>query len=323
MTSATDFSTLGRLGNAGTPPKSRSKRPRPVRRRSKPNGSFPPRPSASRRRRRHLPRGPGGTPLVFLIVGGVALLTLLVGILGTVAGTQTNVLSAVTVATPAVDPVLQARLLAGPVEEVEGGSVSLVPGGLSDAEPVAPPPPFAAVEDIALHLPLSAPGGVVFMEADNAAAMPLAPLGSMTTNDNPDGFTLAQTFDGPAFAVHAPLSGVRPATGMAAVLAAPGTALVAPVEGTVSSVTSGEDQDGVQNWAVAISPANRPDLYVVIRGLATAGVAVGQAVTAGTTPVGTIQSEVVIDGAYNPLSLPAALVHVQPAIQAVEVLAPQ
>lgn len=261
--------------------------------------------------------------MAVMVIGGLLLMTVLLGVLGTVVGTQTGVLSAVTVATPAVDPELRASLLAGTPTEASTGSVALVPGGGSTSERTTPPPPFAAVEDIALSLPLAAAGGVVFLEADSAAAVPLAPVGTMTANDNPDGFTPDQTYAGPEFAVHEPISGVRPATGMAAILAAPGTPVLAPVEGTVRSVTSRTDDDGRDTWAVAISPEGRPDLSVVVRRLEAPMVAVGDAVTVGSTPLGAVRPGVVIEGTHNPLALPSALVHVQSAVEGVEVLAPE
>ncbi len=249
-----------------------------------------------------------------LIGAAAAVVIVLLWILGAVVGGQTSAMSAVTLSTPEVDPVLEAELAAGQ-QMVDTGSLALVPGGGSAASLIEAPPAFAAVQDVALHLPAQGAGGIVFREADIAAALPLAPVGTMTENANPAGYTADRALSGPAeYTVDEPISGVRPATGMAAVLAAPGTALRAPVQGTVASVTSYETAQGTQAWRLVLQPRDRSDLHVVVRGIETPFVSAGDEVTVGRTELGLLRAQASIEGPANPLSLPAALVHVQPAV---------
>ncbi|MGI9016626.1 MAG: hypothetical protein ACR2HR_05900 [Euzebya sp.] len=321
MSSSTDFTTLGRLGASNG-----AKRRRGVRAATAGVGASSS--SGSSRARRSKSRGGGGdgvqaviaaVPLSRLIGVGLVALLVVLWLVGRVIGVQTEVLSAVTVATPSVDPQLQAELARGEIGTVATGSISLVPGGGSGARTVQAPAAFAAVEDIALYLPLSSGSGVVFMEADTAAALPLAPVGTMTDNSNPEGFTPSQEFSGPDYMVEAPISGVRPATGMAALLAAPGTVLKAPVQGTVVAVTSYTTETGEQDWRVVLQPVGRPDLQVVVRRIEAPLVAAGDLVTVGVTDIGTVRPGSVVSEEHNPLALPSPLLYIQPALDPVGV----
>jgi hypothetical protein len=180
---------------------------------------------------------------------------------------------------------------------------------------VTTPSAFAAIGDTALHLPFALAERVIFMEADTASALPLAPVGAMVANDNPDGFVESESLTGPDYAVSAPSTGVRPATGAAALLAAPGTAVLAPVQGVVDAVTPYTTATGEQDHRIVIRPAGRNDLHVVVRRIDVPFVSVGDTVTVGRTQIGTLLAGAVVGVELNPLALPSALLHVQPAVE--------
>lgn len=296
MTSPTDFSTLGRLGTAsGRAPKRR--RPRAVRR----SGLGA--------------QVAGVGPLQLAIAAVLVVLAVLFG-LGLVLDAQTGPMPGVTRSALTLDPALEAALRTGDATSISTGTMTLTPGGGAAAGSVEAPPTFAAVDDLALHMPTGTGQEIVFLEADTPAALPLVPVGVMAHNGNPEGFEPTADFDGPQFRVAPPMSGVRPATGMAALLTAPGGPLLAPVQGVVTSVVEYTDVDGTADHKVAIQPDGRTDLQVVVRRITDPAVAVGQEVTVGVTQIGTVRSGRVIGGEQNPLSLPAALLHVRPATDA-------
>ncbi len=103
---------------------------------------------------------------------------------------------------------------------------------------------------------------------------------------------------------------------MAALLTAPGAPLLAPVQGVVTSVVEYTDVDGTSDLKVTVQPAGRTDLQVVLRRITDPAVTVGQEVTVGITQIGTVRAGRVIAPEQNPLSLPAALLHVRPATDA-------
>jgi hypothetical protein len=301
VSSTTDFSTLGRLGTSDArrsgPRRRRGQRStRPVIRRAGRDGA------AAAIGRMTVPR------LAGIALAGVVLL---LWMLGALVGSQVQVLPAVTMASPSVDPLLEADLLAGATQTVATGAVRLMPGGGSAASAVTAPQAFAAVDDVALHLPFAAGQAVVFTEADLAAALPLAPVGTMTDNANPEGYRQTRTTVGPDYAVAPPTTGVRPATGMAVLLAAAGTPVLAPVQGVVDEVAPATQGAG---WVIRITPQGRPDLHVVLRGVDAPTVVAGDAVTVGHTPLGAVGPGAVLDAAQNPLALPGTFLHVQPAV---------
>jgi hypothetical protein len=100
---------------------------------------------------------------------------------------------------------------------------------------------------------------------------------------------------------------------MAALLTAPGAMLLAPVQGVVVEVGEYTAADGSRDWRIALQPLDRPDLLVVLRRIEAPTVTPGQEVTVGLTQLGTVRGGLVVEGADNPMSLPAALVHVRPA----------
>jgi hypothetical protein len=185
-------------------------------------------------------------------------------------------------------------------------------GGAAGPTPASPATPFAALEDVALLLPLLGAEPPVFTEAGSAAALPLAPVGTMVRNGNPQGYAEAlAALDGPDYLVAPPVSGVRPATGLAVLLAAPGTPVAPPVDGVVEQVRRTEDGGAAE---VVIVPAGRADLHVVVGGLDAVAVVPGDAVAAGAGTLGAVGGTAPVGEDLNPLQLPAATVRVEPAV---------
>lgn len=249
-----------------------------------------------------------------MLVAALVALVIILGMMGAAAAGRDEVLSAVSLTAPGMDPQLKAELESGAAPLIRTGSIALVPGGGAALTTVTAPPAFAAVDDLALHLPMLASDPLVFMEADTPNAIPMAPVGSMVGNDNPEGYHADAPMQGPDYRILAPVTGARPATGAVAVLGAPGTALLAPVQGVVDVVEQYTTSDGAQDWRILIRPVGRSDLHVLIRHIDAPWVSVGDEVTVGLTEIGTLRAGDTIPAALNPLALPAAILQVQPAV---------
>ncbi|HUG83244.1 MAG TPA: hypothetical protein VMM13_01700, partial [Euzebya sp.] len=133
-------------------------------------------------------------------LGVLAVVMAVLFVVGLAAGSQTG-LSAVALSTPHMDPALEAVLRAGGSQMVATGSIKLTPGGGADAAAVEAPQAFAAVDDVALHLPFAQTHDVIFLEADSAEALPMVPVGAMARNGNPEGYQAAEEFAGPDYTV--------------------------------------------------------------------------------------------------------------------------
>ena len=101
----------------------------------------------------------GGVPSTYLIGVVVAIVVLLLWIIGLMVGGQTDGMGAVAVVEPSLDPELEATLRGEPVVEVAEQTVSLVPGGAPAVTRTAEASAFAAIDDLALQLPLIGQGG--------------------------------------------------------------------------------------------------------------------------------------------------------------------
>ena len=148
---------------------------------------------------------------------------------------------------------------------------------------------FASVEGLDLALPHGNPRVVAFSEASRAEALELAPVGVLLANDNADNFTAPADAPGPSYRVLASGGRARPATSAIDVAVPLGDAAAAPVTGTVHSVTEYPLYGRVRDWRVEITPEGRPDLTIVLVHLLRPTVKVGQAVTAGETPIGVVR----------------------------------
>lgn len=271
MRTTTDFTTLGRLGTAGDTlsggtlrRRMRMSGPRIVRRTT---------PAASRSR----------LQVALAVVGGLLVLLFL---LGTTAQSQMGAATPAVATSPALDPGLAQSLLEGGTRMAATGARTLIPGGGAAVGVVEVPPAFAGFEDLALTLPTRAEADVVFGEADVIDWLPLAPIGTLTTNDNPDGFEPPAPFAGPDYAVAAPATGIRPATGLARVRVPAGSDVISPVTGTVVAVEQYSTADGDRDWRIVIEPATRPDVQVVLRRVGAPLVSVGQQVGVGQDSLG-------------------------------------
>ncbi|MEE8603481.1 hypothetical protein [Euzebya tangerina] len=253
-----------------------------------------------------------GVPTPYLVGAAVGILVLVLWIAGLLVGAQTSDMNSVAVAEASLSPELEATLRGDAAVAQPTDSVALVPGGGGAARAVDAPA-FAAIDDVALQLPVVGAGGVIFGEAPTPSALALTPVGELGRNNNPEGFVAPESFQGPEYTVRAPVTGVRPATGLATILAAPRTQLLAPVAGTVEAAIT-YDADGTQLTQISIRPDGRDDLFVVLRGLASTSLQPGDRVESGVTPVGVVGSGTLDDQELNPLALPAATLQVQPAV---------
>ncbi|WP_108665680.1 hypothetical protein [Euzebya rosea] len=310
MSTQTDFSTLGRLGTAsgtlsgGTLRRRLSLRgSRTVRRTSSTGFSMPP---------------------LRIVLAGVGIVLLGLFVLGLTASSQLDRPSPLASQIPALDPVLEASLLSGGTQMAATGSRLIVPGGGAATGMVEVPPAFAGVEDLALHLPGVQDADVIFTEADAPEMLALAPIGEMVTNANPAGYDPVKTFEGPGYHVAEATTGVRPATGLARVLLAPGTQVTSPLTGTVVAVDEYSTADGGRDWRVVVQPENRADLHVIIRRLQSPTVAVGDSVGVAQTVLGTVRAGEVATTEQNPLGLPSVWISIRPAMseEAIDPYAP-
>lgn len=299
MSTSTDFKSLGRLGTASDTLSGGT-----LRRRLGLRGS------------RTVRRGRPAVGLVLpsmrtsAIVAGVVLVVLFV--LGQVAQRQLQSPTAAASAVPVMDAALEANLMAGGTLIAATGSRTLIPGGGAMTGTVEVPHAFAALEDLALHLPSADHHGVVFTEADAVDMLPMAPVGTMAANDNPEGYQATREFEGPDYVVGAALTGVRPATGLARILLNPGTDVLAPLTGEVVAVDEYTTASG-RDWRVVIQPATRDDVQVVVRRLEQPLVTVGQDVGVGQTVLGQVRVGNPTPSTTNPLALPSVWMSVRPA----------
>lgn len=144
---------------------------------------------------------------------------------------------------------------------------------------------FATVEGLELALPHRSPLAVAFHEASRVEALAFAPVGKLVANDNGTRFTPPADVAGPKYRVLSSRGRARPPTSAVDVAVPLGDAVTAPVTGTVKTVTEYPLYGRVRDWRVEITPRGRPDLTVVLIHLLRPSVEVGDAVTAGQTPV--------------------------------------
>lgn len=147
------------------------------------------------------------------------------------------------------------------------------------------PPMFARYEQVTLRLPTIDPLGVHFTQGRRVGAVPLRPRGTLTANADPEGFDpsrVAESPEGPEFAVAAPAGRGRPATSAAVVSVGGGDWVRAPISGTVEDVGEYPTANGT-DWRVVLSPESRPELHVTLTGLHPPRVEVDDTVEAGQT----------------------------------------
>lgn len=147
------------------------------------------------------------------------------------------------------------------------------------------PPVFARYEQVTLRLPTIDPLGVHFTQGRRVGAVPLRPRGTLTANADPEGFDpsrVAESPEGPEFAIAAPAGRGRPATSAAVVSVGGGDWVRAPISGTVEDVSEYPTANGT-DWRVVLSPESRPELHVTLTGLHPPQVEVDDTVVAGQT----------------------------------------
>lgn len=147
---------------------------------------------------------------------------------------------------------------------------------------------FARVGELRLVLPYPEPTLVAFGEGTRSEALAMQPVGRLVGSDN-DRFERVRDRKGPAYHVLASQGRPRAPTSAADVVVPAEASVSAPVSGTVVEVRDYAMQGGVRDWRVVIEAVGRPDLHVVVVHLNTPAVAVGDAVTAGETPLGAVR----------------------------------
>jgi hypothetical protein len=150
-------------------------------------------------------------------------------------------------------------------------------------------PLFSRVDGLALHLPHREPIAVAFHEATRPEALALDPVGVLEANDNATKYIAPADADGPAYRVLFSRGRGRPATSAVDIAVPEGGRALAPVTGTVVDVRRYTLSRTVQDWRIVIEPAGRRDLQVVVIHLHEPAVAVGDRVTAGTTPLAVVR----------------------------------
>lgn len=146
-------------------------------------------------------------------------------------------------------------------------------------------PPFAAVGGLNLVVPHHAPLTVAFHEASHTEALELLPLGQLLANDNTTRFDPPTDMAGAEYRVLSSRGRAAPPTSAVDVVVPLGDGVVAPVTGTVTAVTEYPLYGRTRDWRVEITPADRPDLTVVLIHLLRPSVDVGDQVIAGQSPI--------------------------------------
>jgi murein DD-endopeptidase MepM/ murein hydrolase activator NlpD len=144
---------------------------------------------------------------------------------------------------------------------------------------------FAAVDGLNLQLLHPKPLTIGFHEASQAEALELLPLGRLLANDNPTRFKAPNDMVGPEYRVLSSRGRAQAPTSAVDIVVPLGDAVTAPVSGTVTQVTEYPLYGRTRDWRVEITPADRPDLTVVLIHLLRPQVSVGDTVTAGESTI--------------------------------------
>jgi hypothetical protein len=145
---------------------------------------------------------------------------------------------------------------------------------------------FAALDGMNLLLPHHAPIAVAFHEASRVEALEMLPLGTLAANDNPTRFDPPSDMVGPEYRVLSSRGRAAPPTSAVDIVIPLGDAALAPVDGTVTAVKEYPLYGRTRDWRVEITPADRPDLTVVMIHLLKPHVKVGDGVSAGESSIG-------------------------------------
>lgn len=266
---ATDLRALGRLGSELGTLQGRSRRPRRRSRITVRRGADG---SASVARRPRVPRS---------LTTAAAVTILALAWLGQTASQELVPLAAVPTERAIIDPSLEASLAVAGVRQAgtpASAGRMVVPGTDPAAQPPPPPQtvPFAAFDDLPLHLPVAEPLAITFRQAPTVEALPLAPVGSLMANDNP-AFRPPRRLPGPDYRVAAPVDSLHHPTSAVHLSTTAAAAVLAPTAAEVVAVTAVPD-DPAAGWQVVLRPDTRPDLHVVVGHLLRPGVVAGQRV---------------------------------------------
>ena len=178
---------------------------------------------------------------------------------------------------------------AEPPASIAAGQIPARPAGVdqvSRSGRVAQAGSLALADGLQMTVPHRKPLLIAFSEANFVEALALTPTGRLAGNGNPTNFTAPPDVEGPDYRVLPSRGQSRPATSAVNVVVPLGDDIVAPVSGTVTSVTEYPLYGNVRDWRVEIRPDGREDLAVVLVHLLKPRVRVGDTVAAGRTPIG-------------------------------------
>jgi hypothetical protein len=145
-----------------------------------------------------------------------------------------------------------------------------------------PPPRFARLDGLDLHLPNEEVLLVGFHEASYDDALAFTPVGDAVANENRTKFTAPATDpDGPAYVVLSSRGRANPATSAVDLVMRDNTPVLSMVTGTVTDVRPYHLYNQHPDTRIEIRPDDRPDLRVVVIHVTDVAVAVGDHLEAG------------------------------------------
>lgn len=179
----------------------------------------------------------------------------------------------------------QARAAGSSDTEADGGA-----GGHTDTADgqVAQPStrPFARVDDVVVLLPAEAPVVVGYHEASSPDALELTPVGRLVSNHNTTKFDPPPDDEtGSDYLVLSSRGRPNPATSSVDIVVRDETPVLSPVTGTISDVRSYYLYGEYLDHRVEVTPDEAPHLRVVLVHLDAVGVATGDRVVGGQTPL--------------------------------------
>lgn len=144
---------------------------------------------------------------------------------------------------------------------------------------------FGDVDGLLLTVPHADPLSIAFHEASRPESLPIDPHGALEENDNATKYIAPADQDGPPYRILSSRGRSRPATSAVDIVVPDGARARSPVTGIVVEVRKYSLSGTLSDWRVVIEPDGRKDLHVVLIHLHEPRVAIGDRVTAGTSPI--------------------------------------
>jgi murein DD-endopeptidase MepM/ murein hydrolase activator NlpD len=139
---------------------------------------------------------------------------------------------------------------------------------------------------LTLYVPTHTLLGIGYHEAATAEGVSIAPLGTCVDNSNPSRIRTPKATDGPSYVILQTRHRRQGPTTAVDVAMPKGTTVVAPVSGTVMSVTTYRLYKYWLDYRVVIRPTENARFRVIMIHLAELKVRRGSQVVAGVTPIG-------------------------------------